>query len=296
MEIDAKKRKMLYVVVIIICIASIIIGIVTEIATTNPATKKGEEKKPVSSGNGGSNIPSTETIEGLQKEFEYMFKNNVDISGIDDSGVAKLYPDEEIVFTAYKNNKIEKDKYNIDINIPMINIGSGVAGEFNGITQKYFADKTQEVIENSREFTIYNVYYTGYVNDNILSLVIKSTLKVGNSPQKTFITAYNYNLETGLKYDINEAVKSRGIKMEEAQEKINLMMKGVERDTNSLKEALKDNESQSKTIYERKFDDKMYKIENTETYFLGPKGFLYIIYSYGNKDGENTSAVDIVKI
>ena len=74
------------------------------------------------------------------------------------------------------------------------------------------------------------------------------------------------------------------------------MMKGVERDTNSLKEALKDNESQSKTIYERKFDDKMYKIENTETYFLGPKGFLYIIYSYGNKDGENTSAVDIVKI
>ena len=37
-----------------------------------------------------------------------------------------------------------------------------------------------------------------------------------------------------------------------------------------------------------------YKIENTKEFFLGDKGYLYIIYPYGNK--EYTSEMDIVII
>lgn len=46
------------------------------------------------------------------------------------------------------------------------------------MTQSIFANKASEILNNKyTEKVIYSVDYISYVNDNILSLVIKSTLK-----------------------------------------------------------------------------------------------------------------------
>lgn len=56
-----------------------------------------------------------------------------------------------------------------------------MASEFNATTQSIFANKAGNVLSNSQSYTIYDVEYVGYLNENILSLVIKSTLKEGNN-------------------------------------------------------------------------------------------------------------------
>ena len=45
-------------------------------------------------------------------------------------------------------------------------------------------------------------------------------------------------------------------------------------------------------IYNRDIKDEMYKIENSNNYFLGPDAGIYIIYAYGNSN--YTSEVDMV--
>ena len=47
-------------------------------------------------------------------------------------------------------------------------------------------------------------------------------------------------------------------------------------------------------IYKRNVEDDMYKIENSDNYFLGPQGEIYIIYAYGNMNF--TSERDIVYV
>ena len=47
-------------------------------------------------------------------------------------------------------------------------------------------------------------------------------------------------------------------------------------------------------IYKRDINSDMYDIENSNNYFLGPNGKIYIIYAYGNMN--YTSEKDIVEI
>ena len=45
-------------------------------------------------------------------------------------------------------------------------------------------------------------------------------------------------------------------------------------------------------MYDRDLKSDMYKVENTENYFLTQDGYVYVVYSYGNK--EYTNVVDII--
>ncbi len=47
-------------------------------------------------------------------------------------------------------------------------------------------------------------------------------------------------------------------------------------------------------IHERDINNEMYKVENSDNYFLGANGNIYIIYAYGNKS--YTTERDIVYI
>ena len=78
--------------------------------------------------------------------------------------------------------------------------------EFNRTTQAIFADKANDVLSKSDKYTIYNVEYVAYLNENILSLVIKSTLKEGDSAQRIIVQTYNYDIETGKKLTLNEVL------------------------------------------------------------------------------------------
>ena len=45
-------------------------------------------------------------------------------------------------------------------------------------------------------------------------------------------------------------------------------------------------------LYTRDLNNEMYKVENTENFFLTQDGYVYIVYAYGNT--EDTNEMDIV--
>ena len=151
-----------------------------------------------------------------------------------------------------------------------------------------FLDKANSILAStSQSYTIYSVDYTGYINGDVISLVIKSTLKEGSNPQRDIVATYNYNLKTGKEATIYDLMLQVGVEEKSLE-------KGIKEQVNkAIKEA---NEIQATgyNVYTRDINDKMYNIENLSTYFLGPEGELYVIFPYGNKN--LTSEMDIIKM
>lgn len=272
-------RKVMYVVIIIICIASIGVGVYSEVTDTTRI-----------SFNTTNNTESEELYEGktqevLKKEFYDIFDDKMHTYGYDTSIVTKKDNSRDIVYTVSYVEK--KDKYDIDLYLPTININSDDATKFNNTTQEVFANKANEILSGATVNTIYTVSYTGYINGDIMSVIIESTLKEGLSAQRVIVQTYNYNLETGKEVSIDEAISQRGISVNEVSSKINIQLKEAIKEANEIQVA-------GYSVYKRNINDEMYKVENTSTFYLGEDGNLYIIYAYGNN--EFTNEMDIIVI
>ena len=135
------------------------------------------------------------------------------------------------------------------------------------------------------EKVIYSVDYIAYINDNILSLVIKSTLKQGNNPQRVIVQTYNYNLETGEKVQLADVLTKKNIVQTDCQNKINEIVAKAQEEAQVLLQS-------GYTVYNRNLSDSIYQISNIPTFFLGKNQELYIIFAYGNQN--YTSEMDVV--
>ncbi len=270
-------RKLMYVVIIIICIASIAIGVYSQLTDTKTLSAK---KNTID-----NTLYEGKTQEILKKEFNDIFNDELHSNGYDTSNVEKNESNKEIVYTISYVEK--KDKYNIDLYVPTVNIKGEVASKFNKTTQEVFANKANELISGATVNTIYTVDYTGYINGNIMSVIIKSTLKEGSSAQRIMVQTYNYNLKTGKEVSIDDAIEQRGISKNEVENKINIQVKEAIKEANEIQVA-------GYSVYKRDINNDMYKIDNTSTFYLGEDGNLYIIYAYGNN--EFTGEMDIIVI
>ena len=110
---------------------------------------------------------------------------------------------------------------------------------------------------NASIYTICEVSYTAYINNDILSVAIMASIKEGDNAQRLLVQAYNYNLKTDS--DEARSVQSTGY-----------------------------------NIYERDLSNSMYDVKNVTNFIQGPSGELYIIYAYGNV--AFTSEMDIIEI
>ena len=272
------SRKLIYIGISIVCIAAIISAVFMQISLKSSHNKD----------NKSANSSQTEEItqEELKKNFAHLFDNTVDYNNYDTSKIKRLDTSKDIIYTVYENETSEKDKYELDVHIPVINIAGDVASKFNNTTQKIFADKTTEVLNNTKEYTIYSITYTGYVNGDILSIIIKSTLKEGTSAQRTIIETYNYNLATGSEVNIYDAIEEKGISTNELTNKINVEI------TKAIKEANKIQLTGYET-YTRDLNSDIYQTDNITTFFIGPDEKLYVIFAYGNNNF--TSEMDIIE-
>ena len=96
--------------------------------------------------------------------------------------------------------------------IPYFNIDSETARNYNQQIKSLFKDKSESVLSStSRKNVIFNVKYKVYENNNILSLVILSELKEGNSNERIIIQTYNYNLETNQMVNVNDIINQKNI-------------------------------------------------------------------------------------
>lgn len=270
------KRKKIYIAIAVVCVVTIISAIFMQLDL-----KIWGKKKP------NENVQAEEkTQEELKRNFDNLFNNEITLNNYDTSKIKKYVDGKEIVYTTYENNSSEDNKYEINVHIPVININNDVGAKFNNITQKIFADKTTAILESSTLYTIYTIDYTGYVNGDILSVIIRSTLKEGSTIQRTIVETYNYNLATGEEVDIYDVISLKNITTNEINSKVNTEI------TKAIKEANKIQLAGFST-YTRDINSDMYQIDNITTFFIGPDEKLYLVFAYGNNNF--TSEMDIIE-
>lgn len=274
------KNKIIYVSISAVCILAIIAAIFAQIDLNSG--KKNHNN------NNNSVTEETKTQEELKKEFNSLFNNTINTNNYNTSAINKQDENKEIVYTAYDIEKAEENKYEVDIHLPVFNINSSVTSGFNSITQKVFADKATEVLNNNNGSTIiYSIDYTGYINGDTLSLIIRSTLKEGTNAQRVIVQTYNYNLQTDKEVSIYDAIEQRGVAQSSVSSKITSQIKQAIKEANSIQISGFD-------TYKRDINSDIYHLDKTDNFFIGKEGKLYIIYAYGNNNF--TSEMDIIEI
>lgn len=275
-----KNQKLIFILVGAFCVLALIAGIYAQFFVgssnnnniQNPDNSINNEIKP-------------KTQEEIKSQLNSLFTNEIIFNDYDETNLQKRDASKGIVYSAYDIQK-QEGNYELDVHLPVININDSVATDFNKMTQSIFANKASEILNNKyTEKVIYSVDYISYVNDNILSLVIKSTLKQGNNPQRVIVQAYNYNLETGEKVQLVDVLAKRNIIQSDCQNKIHEIVTKAQEEAQVLVQS-------GYTVYNRNLSDSMYQISNISTFFLGKNEELYIIFAYGNQNF--TSEMDVV--
>ena len=274
-NVISTKLKIVYGVIILFCIISIIVAIVLQFTKDDSS-----EETP--------NLPSLSEEQTMQHETEFdnIFENKVNYLENNSYKITKIEQDKEIIYTGYQDNNKKINDYELDVNIPYINIGNNaLIDSYNQEIRDVFETKAKSVLNTQNSSIIYTVNYSAYISNNILSLVIRSTLEEGSNPQRDIVQTYNYDLETQKECTIDELLELKGISKQEANRKIRDKIKEVQKSVDELAQL-------GYTIYQRNPDDDMYSINNVSEFFLGADNALYIIYAYGNQN--HTSEMDIV--
>lgn len=274
-----KNQKLIFILIGAFCVFALIAGIYTQFFVE----KSGNDTQDPT--NNINNDIKPKTQEEIKTQLSNLFTNELISNNYDETNLQKRDASKGIVYSAYDIQK-QEGNYELDVHLPVININDSVATDFNKMTQSIFANKASEILNNKyTEKVIYSVDYISYVNDNILSLVIKSTLKQGNNPQRVIVQAYNYNLETGEKVQLVDVLAKRNIIQSDCQKKIHEIVTKAQEEAQVLVQS-------GYTVYNRNLSDSMYQISNISTFFLGKNEELYIIFAYGNQNF--TSEMDIV--
>lgn len=269
-------RNIIFGIIIVICIFAINFGVYWQFF------------RNTNSQNAIENIIETDVkVEEIEKNFSNIFNNTIDYQGynINTTGVTKIDSNKDLVYTLYKKQETVENKYDMNIQIPYINIVNDSVEKFNKQIDEIFVQKARNVLGQATNNTIYSVEYMSYINTNILSLVIKSTLKEGNNPQRVIIQTYNYNLSTNEAMSLNQILEIKGLQTQNVKYRIANKVAEANKEAESLK-ALGYN------VFIRNANSNIYELENTTNFFIGANNRLYIIYPYGNANF--TDAMDVI--
>ncbi len=265
-------RKIFVVSIIIICIVSINLAVYLKIVEKDSNNELQEEV-------------IIDTV-ALTENFENIFDSTIQLGESNLPSVSKVEQNQEIVYSKYEKKDKKENSYDIEINIPFLNINNEIVNNINEEINTIFYNKVNSILSQNNDLeTIYNVKYKAYINDNILSLVIRSTLKEGNNAQRLIIKTYNYNLSSNQILDINQVLDYRRLDNKKVQSKINDTIKEAATTSSAYQEL-------GYNKYLRDPKDEMYLLENSKVYFLGEGKSLYILYPYGNSN--YTSELDLV--
>lgn len=290
-----KKAKLLYIIIGIICVVAIGIGVYTQFFAKKDPNKVAKSKgnitnEQVNAQNENVQEPKeiqTKSREEIKEEFEFLFNNKYNFDGTDVTKVEKRVKAEDIIYTVYAKDE-ETEFYDVDISIPLVNIKGDAPNEFNKNTQDIFIKKANEVLKNKEllKSSIYDVDYVAYLNGEILSIAIKSSLKQGLNPQREMVQTYNYNIITKEKVELKDLLEKKSISEDILKNKIKNTVENAKQEADAL-------EASGYTVYKRELKNDIYKTENINTFFLGKNAKLYVVFAYGNANF--TSEMDIIE-
>ena len=277
-EKTSKTTIVIYVVSILACIIAAIVVVYALYYGSNNLDKM------ISTGS--INISDSELdIQTLKVEFNNMLDNTLKTKE-QELEIKKIDNDKDIVFTEYQKKENKENSYDLDLNIPKINIDNETINKYNDEISNTFIKKAEDIIKIQNMNSIYTVQYSATIEEDILSLVIYSNLKDGSSAQRVIVLTYNFDLKENKEIKIEDVINKKDLNKEEIEKKVKENIKIEQNKANDLK-------SLGYSIYERNFEDDKYKLKNTNQFFI-KDGRIYLIYAYGNEN--ITSEMDIIVI
>lgn len=266
-----KKIKIIYGIIIAICVISLMSAIIIQVAKSLP-----KEEKEI----------DTSVLQKYKSDFNKIFTNKVEYSKNSEYRLDKIDDSKQIIYTGYTNNETKVSDYNLDVNIPYINIKNTTIEKFNKDIKDTFEQKAKDILSTQKQNIIYTVNYKAYVTDNnILSLVVRSTLKEGENPERVIVQTYNYDLTEKKEVALEELLNLKGISRQDAGNTIRKEIKEIESKVNELAQL-------GYKVYTRDVNSDIYKLDNITEFFISNDNVLYIIFAYGNQS--NTSEMDLV--
>jgi len=273
------KKSVIILGSIILCII-IIFGLIYSIKILNEKNleklrKETEEKE--------NNLGEYELLE---KNFDDIFLNDIKNAENISEEIKKVKESKKIVYTKYQGDKKKENKYTVNVKIPYININNKLASKYNKEIEEIFVEKLKKVMTEAKN-EIYTVEYTSNIQENILSIVIKSTLKQEGGTQRIINKTYCFDIKEESEIKLQDILKNKKINEEEVQDKIIQKIKEKQNEALAL-------EQLGYEIYTRDYTDKLYQIKNITDFYMDENGYIYIIFAYGNNN--STGEMDIIII
>jgi len=275
MKINA--RTIMFGIIIIICIFAVGFAMYWEFfRTIEPKVNENE-----------GNVQTQANLEEVEKNFNNIFNNTLDYQGytVNITGVTKIDSSKDLIYTWVTKESTVDNRYELNLNIPKVNISNTSVEKFNNKIKETYVNKANDIILNANNNTIYTIEYMSYVNTNILSLVIKLTLKEGNNPQRVIIQTYNYNLSTNEEMTLNQMLEIKGLQANTVKNTVLKKVKTAYDEAENLRRL-------GYNVYTRDLASNIYEIENTTNYMMGANNYLYLIYPYGNNNF--TDEMDVI--
>ena len=272
------KVLIVYIVIFIVCV----VGIAIALAKTQYFKKENVGR---ALGIIDKDSKKEDEYNELKNDFDSIFTNQIENLEPSNTNIQKINNDYDLVVTAF-NYKEDKENCTIDVAIPYINVNQLLAKKFNRILKQIYRKKAEKLKNQiSSMNTIYTVHYKAYLQNDILSIAIRSEYKEGEKSQKIMVDTFNYNIVEQREVKIDEILKIKNIKNIEATNKIRSEIKAIQEQNQALI-------YEGYSLYQIDYNSNMYDVINCRHFLYGKNGMLYVIYPYGNQ--EDTSETDIV--
>ena len=233
---------------------------------------------------GGSSLSQEdEQYQLLVSNFDDIFQNHLE-EYTTDVNIKKIDEAQELVYTYYTKNENKKNSYDLNLNIPYINIDNETIAAYNEEIKQTYEATAERILQTENKNIIYSMQYEATIENDILSLIIRVNLKEGSNAQRLIIQTFNYDLKNNKEINLEEMINLKQLNTNDVQNKIN-------EEINSEYQRVEDLRSLGYEIFERNPENEMYKIENSQEFFV-KDGNIYIIYAYGNENF--TSEMDLV--
>lgn len=272
-SLTGTKKYVFFVVLILICIVALCLGIYAQFFYKYSDTDIFMI---------GINIGAKKTAEEidiLKSNFNSLFNNSLVINS-EEIKANKIEQKNDYVYTGYNLVNEDENYYSVNAQIPVININSDKAREINSKIKTEFYDIANNIMRRTEGNTIYSVSYAAFINKDVLSVVIKASLKEQDKSEKLMVKTYNYAISEDRELSLNDLITLKETTGDEVQKTIDNDIKTAYTNAKIIAE-------QFGNLYERDLSSDIYKVENTSNFFLTQDGYVYIVYAYGNNDYTN---------
>ena len=283
MNVNLPKKEKTSVRAVIIYTISIITCIIAIIIVGLAIYYGSDELDRLITIGGSSVTQADEEYQLLVSNFDDVFQNRLEEYTTDVS-IKKIDEAQEIVYTYYTKDENKKNSYDMNLNIPYINIDNETIAAYNKEIKQTYEEKAETTLQSENENIIYTLQYEATIENDILSLIIRSNLKEGSSAQRLIIQTFNYDLRNNKEITLEEMINIKQLNVNDVQNKIDA-------EITSQHQRVEDLRSLGYGVFERNPENEMYKIENSQDFFV-KDGNIYIIYAYGNEN--MTSEMDLV--